>query len=466
IENPLDDDPRRIALEFEDGEALATFELLDEDETADLDLEEYAELEAWDIDDPSVNDTYSVEIVASRLASFEVQPVDEPIVQGEPLELEFVNATDIDGEPYTTGDDSLTNIDIENPLDDDPRRVALEFEDGEARSTFELLDEDETEDLSLGEVSGLEAWDIDDSSVNDTYSVDIVASRLASFKVQPIDDPVVQGEPLELEVVNATDIDGEPYTTGDDSMTNIDIENPLDDDPRRVALEFEDGEALTTFELLDGDETDTLETEEFSKLEAWDIDDPSVNDTYSVEIVAESSPSLPPAPSPSADISVTNVTIDTERVDVGDTVSLDIVLTNEGDGDGSETVMVRLDGEELASTSVDLEGGETTTVDVEVDPGDLETGVYELQLVDEDSTVLSVVDFEVENGESDDDEPSGDEADDEENDEAAGNEADDDEDDGVADDEADGDEIPGFGVVLAVVAILGLCVLGARKPSA
>ena len=284
VENPLDDDPRRVALEFEDGEALSTFELLDEDESESLSLGEVSGLAAWDINDPSINDTYSVEIVASRLASFEVQPVDDPVVQGEPLELEFVNATDVDGEPYTTGDDSFNNIDVENPLDDDPRRVALEFEDGKGISTFELLDEDETESLGLGEVSGLEAWDIDDHSINDTYSVEVTASRLASFEVQPVDDPVVQGEPLELEFVNATDVDGEPYTTGDDSFTNIDVENPLDDDPRRVALEFEDGKALSTFELLDSDETESLSLGEVSGLAAWDIDDASVNDTYDVEV--------------------------------------------------------------------------------------------------------------------------------------------------------------------------------------
>ncbi|MFP8890682.1 PQQ-binding-like beta-propeller repeat protein [Natrialbaceae archaeon A-CW2] len=484
IQNPLDDDPRRVALEFEDGEALSTFELLDEGETEDLDLEEFSEMEAWDIDDPSVNDSYSVEIVASRLASFEVQPVDDPVVQGESLELKFVNATDIDGEPYTTGDDSFTNIDIENPLDDDPRRVALEFEDGEALSTFELLDEDETEDLELEEFSELEAWDIDDSSVNDTYSIEIVASRLASFDVQPVEDPVVQGESLDLEFVNATDVDGESYTTGDDSLTNIDIENPLDDDPRRVALEFEDGEALSTFELLAADETEDLGSGEYTDLRAWLVADGSVEDTYSVEVLPEStaamevtqtsinatdleegewiaveatvensgddagdhevvfeidgtveaaetvsldpaenetvafdhqfdqageydvtvdgetvatvsieaddeddpSPSPPPAPSPSPDISVTDAIIDTERVDVGESVSLEVALTNEGDGDGDKTLELEVDGEPVTEATVDVDAEESVSATLEHQFND--SGAYTVGV---DQTAFTVI---------------------------------------------------------------------------
>ena len=286
VEHPLDDQPRRVAVEFVDGEATTTFEVLDGEETEDLDVGTYSNLEAWDVNDPSISDTYDVEIVAIRLASFEVRPVTDPVLQDDTLEVEFVNAVDVDGEPYTTGDDTWTNIDVEHPLDDQPRRVAVEFVDGEAHATFEVLDGQETEDLALGEYSGLEAWEVNDPRINDTYDVEIVATRLAEFEVQPVTDPVLQGEPLEVEFVNAVDVDGEPYTTGDDTWTNIDVEHPLDDQPRRVAVEFVDGEAHATFEVLDGEETEDLELDTYDGLEAWDVNDPRISDTYDVEIVA------------------------------------------------------------------------------------------------------------------------------------------------------------------------------------
>ena len=121
-----------------------------------------------------------------------------------------------------------------------------------------------------------------------------VATRLASFDVQPVSDPVVQGEPIELEFVNAVDVDGDPYTTGDDTLTNIYMDHPSDDVPRGFAVEFVDGEALHTFEILDGDETDDLELDTYEDLEAWEQSDPRISDTYDVEIVSESGPTPTP----------------------------------------------------------------------------------------------------------------------------------------------------------------------------
>ncbi|MBP3191860.1 T9SS type A sorting domain-containing protein [Natronogracilivirga saccharolytica] len=286
IEHPYDDDPRRVAIDFEDGEGVSTFELLDGDETETLDPGTYQRLQAWDISDNTIRSTYDFEVVATRLAEFTIRPVQDPIRQGDPLEVEFVDAVDINGDPYTTGDDSFSNFDIEHPYDDDPRRVAIDFEDGEGVSTFELLDGDETETLDPDTYEGFEAWDISDASIRSSYDIEIVATRLAEFTIRPVQDPIQQGDPLEVEFVDAVDINGDPYTTGDDRLSNFDIEHPYDDDPRRVAIDFEDGEGVSTFELLDGDETETLDPDTYEGFEAWDISDASIRSSYDIEIVA------------------------------------------------------------------------------------------------------------------------------------------------------------------------------------
>ena len=372
VEHPHDDDPRRVAVEFVDGEALHTFEVLDGDETDELELGEHNSLGAWDVNDPRISDTYDVEIVATRLASFDVQPETDPVVQGEPLEVEFVNAVDVYGNPYTTGDDSLTNIDVEHPLDDQPRRVAVEFVDGDAQFTFEVLDGEETEDLDVGEYSGLEAWDVNDPRISDTYKVEIVATRLTSFDVQPVTDPVLQGEPLEVEFVNAVDVHGEPYTTGDDTLTNIDVEHPLDDQPRRVAVEFVDGDAQFTFEVLDGQETEDLDLDTYEDLEAWDVNDPSIRSAYDVEIVATRLASFEVEPISDTIVQgkplevefVNAVDIDGEPYTTGDDSWTNIDVEHPLDDQPRRVAVEFVDGEAVQTFEV-LDSGETEDLDVD-----------------------------------------------------------------------------------------------------
>ena len=68
--------------------------------------------------------------------------------------------------------------------------------------------------------------------LNAEREINTEATRLAEFTIRPVEDPFQQGSPVEVEVVDAVDVHGDPYTTGDDSFSNFDIEHPYDDDTR------------------------------------------------------------------------------------------------------------------------------------------------------------------------------------------------------------------------------------------
>ncbi|WP_299235674.1 BGTF surface domain-containing protein [Natronomonas sp.] len=167
-----------------------------------------------------------------------------------------------------------------------------------------------------------------------------------------------------------------------------------------------------------------------------------------------------------ATFSVSNLAPQEAEVEQGTAIDVSATITNEGDSSGNQSVALTLDGDELDSQQVELDAGEETEVAFEgVDTSELAEGSYEHGIAtDDDSatgTLTITVPSEGDDGASDDgsaDDGGDGSADDGEMDDGA---ADDGGDDGAADDGTE--DQPGFGAVVALIALLGAALLAARR---
>ena len=158
-----------------------------------------------------------------------------------------------------------------------------------------------------------------------------------------------------------------------------------------------------------------------------------------------------------ADFLATNLDSSTTEVTQGDAITVSAELESDGIAQDTQDVDLRIGGETIATQSVELSSGATTTVEftdvtVDVDPGEYEYGIY----TDDDSVTgtITVVADETADEEAAADEEADAEADAEPADE-----------EGTAEEQADGateDGIPGFGPLVAVLALVALA-LAARK---
>jgi PGF-pre-PGF domain-containing protein len=79
-----------------------------------------------------------------------------------------------------------------------------------------------------------------------------------------------------------------------------------------------------------------------------------------------SSPSGGAPPEPSANVTVTDVSVSTTEIRQGETVDVTVELANDGDDDGTYEVQVRANTLKVATETVDVPEGETRTVTVPV----------------------------------------------------------------------------------------------------
>ncbi|SNR41571.1 BGTF surface domain-containing protein [Halorubrum vacuolatum] len=136
-------------------------------------------------------------------------------------------------------------------------------------------------------------------------------------------------------------------------------------------------------------------------------------------------------------------------VELGDVIDASATITNTGTEDATKDVEVRVDGDTIATQEIELEAGEDVTAEFEIDTSDLDAGDYTHSVWtedDEETGSLTIVDPD---------------ADDDDVDDA------DDADDADADDEpADvDDDTPGFGVLVALAALLAAALLAVRRRS-
>ena len=159
-----------------------------------------------------------------------------------------------------------------------------------------------------------------------------------------------------------------------------------------------------------------------------------------------------------ADFLATNLDSSTTEVTQGDAITVSAELESDGITQDTQDVDLRIGGETIATQSVELSSGATTTVEftdvtVDVDPGEYEYGIY----TDDDSVTgtITVVADETADEEAAADEEADAEADAEPADE-----------EGTAEEQADGateDGIPGFGPLVAVLALVALALAARRK---
>ncbi|GAB3034012.1 hypothetical protein GCM10025298_23720 [Natronobiforma cellulositropha] len=200
---------------------------------------------------------------------------DVTIEQGEPLEVDLENAKDSIGDPY----DDENEVTFEADAFDEPLSMNVTFDDGEA-SDVELLDADETAALS---------------AATTTVEVDTAGQDQAAefnFTVEPVfvdfdvaDVAIDQGEPLEVDLENATDEAGDPFT-GMVDLAGDDIDGQalsVDD------VEFDDSGAVGGIELLDAQTTWGVSAGEYHDLtvEAVDTDVETTFDVTVEEVFAD-----------------------------------------------------------------------------------------------------------------------------------------------------------------------------------
>lgn len=120
----------------------------------------------------------------------------------------------------------------------------------------------------------------------------------------------------------------------------------------------------------------------------------------------------------------------------GDVASISARVTNTGEEEGTQTVVVTLEGTVEHSEEVTLSAGDTHVVEVDLDTTGLDpNGPYQYMVASDDDSqtgVLDVVSME-EEGEMGDDE-----------------------------DDEDADTVPGFGLVVALLALIGAMLLARR----
>ncbi|WP_256411348.1 BGTF surface domain-containing protein [Halorubrum rubrum] len=312
----------------------------------------------------------------------------------------------------------------------------------------------------------------------------------AAFPYFPAEDDVTQTSTAEFTIADrdATfdNVDGDEVQValGEEStvsgMTNV---APGSD--ASVRIQSDEGVTPSFVETTD---VEINEDGEFSG--EFDVSAQSVNDTGEVSFrvagssIADSDMRIVETVGEPANFEVSDLDPQDVTVTQGDAIDVSATIENTGENSATQTVEFQVDGDAVADQDVELDGGEDTTVEFtdidtsSLDPGDYEHGVF----TDDDSQTATLTveeaddggddDGETDDGETDDGETDDGETDDGETDdgEADDGEADDGEaDDGEADDgegddgEETDDSTPGFGALVALVALVAAALLATRR---
>jgi|GEM_PF-6045532 len=324
------------------------------------------------------------------------------------------------------GENATVVADIEN-TGDVAGETLVEFEvDEETLETDELeLDAGDTETVTY-EVALEDEGEFDAfvSTADATDGITLVAE-------EDVDDPPPappappDPTPPDISVVDA-DLETDQVDVSKSIDVFADLEN-VGEERGNITVDLEvDGDVVDsqTFKV-DGGATETVTfTQTFEEAGEFDI---AVNGVEAGTLTVVEDDPLP------ADISVVDASVTPEEVEPGEMVTADGTLENAGEEAGEATVELEVDGEGIADETVELEGGET--LDVSFDFTLDEEGTYEVFVDDVLAGTVTVVA---------DDDP-----------------VDDPVDDDPADDDDDG--IPGFGAVAALIGVLAVATLVARR---
>ncbi|WP_336134015.1 BGTF surface domain-containing protein [Natronomonas amylolytica] len=148
-----------------------------------------------------------------------------------------------------------------------------------------------------------------------------------------------------------------------------------------------------------------------------------------------------------ASFDVSNVSLSSSSVQAGDDVDVSATITNSGDVEGNQTVSVMVDGTEVDSQEVSLAAGESTDMSSTISTSDL-SGDVTVEVASADDSGSATLTVETEETET---------ATPSDGTETAAPETDE------PGTETPQEEQPGFGAVIALIALLGAALLAARR---
>ena len=254
------------------------------------------------------------------------------------------------------------------------------------------------------------------------------------------------------------DFDQDPYnvTASDDVVFEGDTNAaPGSEFDARVRSTGETSPRFNINEDASVDEDQNWESDEF------DLTETSAGDTFQLELrstIADDRPTVDgnvvDDDAEPAFFEVSDLDPADAEVEIGDVIDASATITNTGDEDGVKDVEFRVDGDTIDTQEVELEAGEEVTGEFEIDTSDLAAGDYEHSVWTEDDEEvgsLTIVDPDAD----DDDEPADDGVDDTDP-------ADDADDEEPPADDVD-DDTPGFGALVALVALIAAALLATRR---
>lgn len=108
---------------------------------------------------------------------------------------------------------------------------------------------------------------------------------------------------------------------------------------------------------------------------------------------SEETPTATPTPTP-AMFQIASIDPETVTATVGNSITVNAEITNDGEASGTKVVELGLDGEALNSQEVTLDGGESTSVQFTVDTSELEPGEYTHSIRTEDDELAGTLTLE------------------------------------------------------------------------
>ncbi|WP_241964320.1 BGTF surface domain-containing protein [Halorubrum sp. 48-1-W] len=358
----------------------------------------------------------------------------------------FVLVDNEEGQMYVIVDTSSSDA-FDGNLDPDADFSAeLEYE-GDGDDRFEFAD-----DSFLGGASG------------DTGE--------PAFPYFPAGDDVTQTESTDFSIVesdasfdNLNEDDQVEVAIGDSATVSGET-NVAPGSDASVRVRSDDGVTPSFVETSDVDiESDgSFETD-------FDLSEQSEGDTGTVDFrvagssVADSDMVLVEEEEETANFEVSDLDPQDVTVTQGDAIDVSATVENTGEATATQTVEFQVDGDVVADQDVELEGGEDTTVEfTDIDTSGLDAGDYEHGVFTDDDSQTATLTVE-EDTSTDDDDEADDEADDSEDDsedDSTDDSEDDSTDDSEDDDETD-DSTPGFGALVALVALIAAALLATRR---
>ncbi len=291
--------------------------------------------------------TTALTVEGEPVAELTVEPMET--VPPPPEDHEVVGVT------YTFGPEGATF--------DAPVAITIHYSDDDIPAGVR------EEDLTLAvwdPVAG--RWDELDSvvdTVNNTVTAEV--THFSTFTVLAETPPPIEVVPVILPAafqISQLTVAPAEVGPGDTVTISVLVEN-IGDVSGTLQLEFEiDGEVVASKQVtIDGrgEITVPLEVSRDAAGE-YTVSVSGLTGTFTVVVIEGPPPPPPPMEESKADIQLSHLTITPARVLAGEEVTIGIVATNEGEEEGSYTVVLTIGGDFVDSQEISLAAGDSETV--------------------------------------------------------------------------------------------------------